>query len=159
MASDRTGAGSVTARILAVSKFFVHVLPSNAPCTCVDAPWGRIPDLFDRLDDVADPELWDEICRRAQERTRVHIALTTPRRAHAFVPRGALSLAVAAVLLMGGFLAGRRAASGASVPQSAAAPIIVDAKSTRAAQTPAGPSTSGQRCDPTPVFRDPPGMK
>jgi hypothetical protein len=126
----------------------------------VDAPWGRIPDLFERLDEMDEPALWAEICRRAQERTRVHIALTTPRRAHAFVPRGALSLAVAAVLLIGGFLAGRHTGADATIPQSAAAPIVVhDPAPTGASAGTDAASTIGQRCDSTPRFRDPPGMR
>ena len=125
----------------------------------MDAPLGRIPDLFERLDDMDEPELWDDICLRAQERTRVHIVLTPPRRAHAFVPRGALSLAVAAVLLMGGFLAGRHTGAGATVPQSAAAPIVVHGAAPTDASATDAASTTGQRCDSAPRFRDPPGMR
>lgn len=147
----------------------------------MDAPRGRKPDLFELLEDVDRPDLWDEICRRAQERTRVHVALLAPRRVFSLASRGALTLAAAAVAVFGGFVAGRH-----GVRQVAAAPVIITrvepAPTTVVVPTPtvtaptiavpigtvpapaaAAHATtiiaSTQRCAVVPDYRDPPGLK
>jgi len=148
----------------------------------MDTPRGRKPDLFELLEDVDRPDLWDEICRRAQERTRVHVALNAPRRAFSFAPRGALTLAVAAVAVFGGFVAGRHGVrevaaapviitrevpaptTVATVPPSLAvsAPIVPLPSVETPTSVPARATTviaSTQSCAALPEFRDPPGLK
>jgi hypothetical protein len=103
-------------------ELLVHVRSLSAPCTTMDTPRDRRPDPFRSLDQVPRPDLWEEICQRAQERARVHVALHAPRRTH-FAARGAVTLAVTSVALLGGFAAGRHGARPTAAP--AAAPVII----------------------------------